>query len=122
MTNGTRSRDDRQMAYDELLAKRVQKTLAASGHEFIERKMFGGIAFMLNGNMCCGIIKDELVLRVGKENSPQLLEDDRVRVMNFTGKPMTGFVMVEAGALQEDKGLFEWLEPAITFASSLPPK
>ena len=121
------------MAYDELLAKRVQKTLAASGLEFIERKMFGGIAYMLNGNMCCGVIKNELVLRVGKENAGKLLEDERVRVMDFTGKPMRGFVMVEAEALtdkgsEESKGkesregLFEWLEPAIAFASTLPPK
>lgn len=110
------------MAYDELLAKRVQKTLRASGIEFSERKMFGGIAFMLNGNMCCGIIEDELVLRVGHELARDLLKQDQVRVMDFTGRPMRGFVMVENEALKENPSLLEWLEPAISFANSLPPK
>ncbi|MBI1269422.1 RNA methyltransferase [bacterium] len=110
------------MAYDELLAKRVQKTLAACGLEFSERKMFGGIAFMLNGNMCCGIIQDELVLRVGREVAREMIEDDHIRTMDFTGRPMHGFVMVEPKALMNNTSLFEWLEPAISFASNLPPK
>ena len=110
------------MAYDELLAKKVKKTLAASGFNFIEKKMFGGIAFMLNGNMCCGIIQDELILRVGPEAAEELLENDNIRLMDFTGRPMRGFVVVEQELLQERPSLWEWLEPAISFAGSLPPK
>lgn len=110
------------MAYDELLAKKVKKTLDKGGVSFVERKMFGGIAFMLNGNMCCGIIKDELVLRVGPEIAKEMLSLENIRVMDFTGRPMRGFVVVEQDLVQNKPELWELLEPAVSFATSLPPK
>lgn len=108
------------MAYDEELADRVRVVLADEAG-LTERKMFGGLAFMLNGNMACGIVKDELMLRLGAEGADAALDEPRVRQMDFTGRPMTGMVYVEPTGL-DDAGLRRWVEQAAGFARSLPPK
>jgi TfoX/Sxy family transcriptional regulator of competence genes len=108
------------MAYDEQLAERVRVELE-SVTGVTERKMFGGLAFMVNGNMACGIVKDELTLRLGAEGAVAALERPHVREMDFTGRPLTGMVYVGQAGLAEAE-LHSWVQQAVTFARSLPPK
>ena len=97
------------MAYNEELAGRIRGALAH--HEgMTERKMFGGIAFMLNGNMCCGVVGDELMARVGADGHQEALALPHARPMDFTGRPMKGFICVGAQGLQEEADLAAWTE------------
>ena len=84
------------MAYDERLAQRVREELA-DRPGYAEKKMFGGLCFLLRGNMCCGVGKDGLMVRVGPEQYESALADDHARQMDFTGRPMKGFVFVHPG-------------------------
>ena len=108
------------MAYDEKLAQRVREALGVEP-AVTERKMFGGLAFMISGHMACGIVKDELMLRLGAEGAERALERPHVRPMDFTGRPMTGMVFV-AGAGVRGAALEDWVARAVGFARSLPPK
>jgi TfoX/Sxy family transcriptional regulator of competence genes len=109
------------MAYDEALAGRIRRLL--DGHDVVtERKMFGGIAFMLNGNMICGVVKDELMVRVGAEAYADALARPHARPMDFTGRPMKGMLFVGAEGIRSDSGLSGWTELSLAFAGSLPPK
>jgi TfoX/Sxy family transcriptional regulator of competence genes len=108
------------VAFDEQLADRVRVVLGAE-QGVTERKMFGGLAFMVNGNMACGIMKDELMLRLGAEGADAARERPHVRQMDFTGRPMTGMVYVGRGGLG-DAELRGWVQQAAAFARSLPPK
>jgi hypothetical protein len=109
------------VAYDEQLADRVR---AALSDEFgvTEQKMFGGLAFMLRGNMCCGILGDDLLLRLGPERGPEAIKEEGLRVMDFTGRPMKAFVMAKPSTVASDADLRRWLGEAINFAGSLPEK
>lgn len=109
------------MAYDEGLAQRIREALAER-RDLTEKKMFGGLCFLLGGNMCCGIVGDELMLRVGPDAYEEVLDQKHAREMDFTGRAMRGMVYVGAGGLTTDEALAEWLEPAVTFAEGLPPK
>lgn len=109
------------MAYDEELAVRVRG--AIGDHVGLsERKMFGGLAFMLDGNMACGVIGDEMMVRVGPDAYPVALAEPGAREMDFTGRPMRGMVMVAAAILAEDDRLPEWVDLGADYAGSLPPK
>ncbi len=108
------------MAYDENLADRVRAFLEAEAG-FGERKMFGGIAFMLDGHMCCGVVDSDLMLRLGPDGADAALEHPHVRPMDFTGRPMSSMVFVAPEGLQ-GVSLRAWVEQAATFARSLPPK
>ena len=108
------------MAYDETLADRVRAVLAEEDG-LSERKMFGGLAFMLHGNMACGIVKDELMLRLGPEGADSALDRPHVRQMDFTGRPMTGMVFVAPAGLEGD-ALGDWVTRAVGYARALPPK
>ena len=108
------------MAYDEALADRVRAVLAEEDG-LTERKMFGGLAFMLHGNMACGIVKDELMLRLGPEGADSALDRPHVRQMDFTGRPMTGMVFVAQVGLEGD-ALCDWVAQAVGYARALPPK
>ena len=108
------------MAYDERLAARVREVLSPEPG-LTERKMFGGLAFMLDGHMSCGIVGDELMLRLGVDGAEDALERDHVRPMDFTGRPMTGMVFVSADGLRGD-ALRDWVEGAAAFVRTLPPK
>lgn len=108
------------MAYDEELADRVRLVLADE-QNLTERKMFGGLAFMVNGNMACGIVGDRLMLRLGAEGADTALDEPHVGQMDFTGRPMTGMVYVERPGL-DDAAVRRWVEQATSFARSLPPK
>ena len=109
------------MAYDEELAQRIRRLLA-SVDNINERKMFGGLAFMLNGNMCCGVEKDNLVVRTGPDAYDDALARPHARVFDMTGRPMRGFVYVESEGLAEEKALSDWVSTGVAFAGSLPPK
>lgn len=109
------------MAYDEKLAGRLRKALRGAG-TVSEKKMFGGIAFMLNGNMCCGVINDLMMARVGLEAYSGALEMPHARPMDFTKKPMKGYVYVEPGGLRSDEQLREWLGRCTEFVRTLPEK
>ena len=109
------------MAYDELLANRTRQVLAHySG--MAERKMFGGLAFLLRGNMCCGVAGDQLMVRVGPEGYEAALLEPHTRVMDFTGRPITGFVYVDGDGLASDGDLRAWVERGARYAESLPAK
>jgi TfoX/Sxy family transcriptional regulator of competence genes len=108
------------MAYDEELAARVRAELGSRG-DVTERKMFGGLAFMVAGNMCCGVNGDDLMLRIGAE-AGTALEDRHARPMDFTGRPLTGFVYVDAEGTAAESDLRRWVGRALEFAETLPPK
>ena len=109
------------MAYSEALAQRI-RTVKPAALNFTERKMFGGIAFMLNGNMCCGVVKDSLMARVGAENHDSALELPHARLMDFTGRPMKGMLYVDPPGIATDADLRAWVERCIAFVQTLPAK
>jgi TfoX/Sxy family transcriptional regulator of competence genes len=109
------------MAYDEKLADRIRDQLA-SRSDVTERKMFGGIAFMVGGNMACGVLGEDLIVRLGDEDGERALAEDGVRPFDFTGKPMRNIVYVSPERTSDDDGLSEWIDAGAEFASSLPPK
>jgi hypothetical protein len=84
--------------------------------------MFGGVAFLLRGNMCCGVVGDELIIRVGPESYERALSARHVRPMDFTGKPLRGFVFVAPTAIAGDRALKAWVKRGAEFALSLPAK
>jgi TfoX/Sxy family transcriptional regulator of competence genes len=109
------------MAFDEGLAHRV-RTLVGDESSISERKMFGGLCFMTNGNMCFGVLGDEIMVRVGPRAYEASLALPYAREMNFTGRSMRGMVYVDADGLSEDDDLQAWLRRGLDFARSLPPK
>jgi len=109
------------MSYDESLAQRVHNLLKRQ-QGFSQRKMFGGLCFMLHGNMCCGITQNELMLRLGEINAQKALEMPYTRVMDFTGKPLKSMIFVEQPGFKEDDDLKYWVSQAVKFVKSLPPK
>ena len=109
------------MAYDEGLAQRVREMLADQP-DLEEKKMFGGIAFMLQGNVACGLTQDNFMVRVGPEEYEAALARRHARPMDFTGKPMKGWVYVDSDGYTEDEDLAEWVSMGIAYALSLPPK
>jgi TfoX/Sxy family transcriptional regulator of competence genes len=108
------------MAYDEELAERIRQTMLGEPG-LSERNMFGGLAFMLDGHMCFGVVGNDLMLRLGKDQAAQALEQPHVRRMDFTGRPMASMVYIAPEGLDEDT-LKHWLTQAATFARTLPPK
>jgi TfoX/Sxy family transcriptional regulator of competence genes len=109
------------VAYDEELAGRVRAMLEGQAG-LSERKMFGGIAFMLNGNMVCGVVKDDLMVRVGAANHEEALARPHARPMDFTNRPMKGMVFVGPTGVDSDQHLKSWVDLGLGYAASLPPK
>jgi TfoX/Sxy family transcriptional regulator of competence genes len=109
------------MAYDEVLADRVSELLSARA-EVSERRMFGGVAFMVAGNMACGVLGEDLIVRLGEDEAEKALAEDGVRPFDFTGRPMKTTVYVAPERTSDDAGLAEWVEAGADFAASLPPK
>ena len=109
------------MAYDEQLAERVRGILT-SFPGVAERKMFGGLAYLLRGNMCCGVVGEELMVRVGRESYEAALHEPHVREMDFTGRPLRGFIYVAADGLASEGDLRAWVERGARYAESLPAK
>jgi TfoX/Sxy family transcriptional regulator of competence genes len=109
------------MAYDEALARRVREVIADM-RGVTERKMFGGLAFMLRGNMFVGILERSLMARVGPENYERALASSGARQMDFTGRPMRGYVFVDAEGLKAAADLKRWVGLCTDFAATLPAK
>jgi hypothetical protein len=109
------------MAFDQGLAQRVRELLADNPYA-TEKKMFGGLGFMISGNMCVGIMGEGMVVRVGPPCYAHALALPHTQEFNFTGRPMKGWVMVNAHGLAEDEDLAQWLERGEQFASALLPK
>ncbi len=111
------------MAFDRDLAGRINIALATINPPgLVSRKMFGGIGYMVRGNMACGILDDKLIVRVGKDVYQEMLTRPGADLFNTTGRPMTGWVMVEKNALDEEGTLMDWVERGVDFALSLPAK
>ncbi len=109
------------MAYDEGLAERIRGILA-DRLDVSEKRMFGGIAFMVRGHMAVGIVKDDLMVRVGPQAHDRLVRQRNARAMDFTGRPMKGFLFVASSGLDADADLERWVEHGLTFVASLPAK
>jgi hypothetical protein len=93
-----------------------------TAHRPVEKKMFGGIAFMIGGNMAVGVNKDHLMVRVGPDHHEDAVSQPHARVVDFTGKPMRGWITVEPPGYASDDDLVGWVQRGVDFASSLPPK
>jgi TfoX/Sxy family transcriptional regulator of competence genes len=109
------------MTYDEGLAERVRSILA-DRNDVSEKKMFGGIAFMIRDHMSVGIVKDDLMVRVGSEEYDKLARQPYARPMDFTGRPMKGFLYVATSSLETDVDLERWVRYGLDYALSLPAK
>jgi TfoX/Sxy family transcriptional regulator of competence genes len=109
------------MAFDESLADRIRHALARKkGIE--ERKMFGGICFMLNGNMLVGVWKDSLIVRLGNEQGEAALLEPHVKPFDITGKPMKNWVLVKPEGVEDDSQLKGWVQRAVRFVGKMPGK
>jgi TfoX/Sxy family transcriptional regulator of competence genes len=109
------------MAYDEALAQRIRAALPGIPG-LTEKKMFGGIAFLVDGNMACGVSKDSLMVRMSPDATDAALAQPHVRVFDMTGRPMKGWIIVEPAGIQSDDDLNRWIAQGVAFAQSLPPK
>lgn len=109
------------MAFDEGLAERIRGVLDGR-LRITERRMFGGVAFLAEGHMFVGIIGDVLMARVGPDAYESALKRKHVREMDFTGKPMKGYVYVDSPGLASDEELEEWVQQCRAFVKTLPPK
>ncbi len=109
------------MAFDETLSQRVRSLLIGRAG-YAERKMFGGIAFMLDSKMCFGVLNDELVARVSAADYAAALKQPQVRPMDFTGRPMKGYLYIAAAAIADDGSLAMWVDRCVSFVTTLPAK
>lgn len=109
------------MAYSRLLAERIRRHLG--GHSGIEeKKMFGGVGFLLDGNMCVGVWHDSLIARLGPDQAAAALNEPHVGELDITGRPMKGWVLIAPEGIDEDHELNRWIERAVTFVGTLPAK
>ena len=107
------------MTYNEALANRLRAILhGRPGVE--EKKMFGGVSFMVDGQMCCGVLKDDLVLRIKNEQFDEAVTRPHVRPFDFTGRPMVGMVYVASAGLPDDKALRQWVDRGLEYVRDNP--
>jgi len=109
------------MAYNEAVAERLRGVLGRR-RGIREKKMFGGLAFLVNGNMCCGVIDRNVVLRLGKEGAERALGEKHTRVMDFTGTPMASMIYLRPAGYESEEDLKAWARRAVDFTRTLPPK
>lgn len=109
------------MAYDEALAGRVTDILGERT-PFDPRKMFGGLALMVDGHLCIGVMTDEVIARIGPDGEDGALGEPGTRPFDLTGRPMKGWVVVAADVLTDDEALEDWVDRCLEFVRSLPPK
>jgi len=108
------------MAYDLKFAERMRAEL--QGVPFVEKKMFGGVGFLLNGNLACGIYKDDMVLRIDPAKHEMFLKKKHAKPFALRGKPMKGWLLVEPDGCKTAKQLSAWIKEGVDFALTLPPK
>ena len=109
------------MAFSESLAARIRLSLTRK-KGVVEKRMFGGVCFLLNGNMLVGVWKDSLIARLGPDQGDEALLEPHVRKMDITGKPMKGWIMVEPEGVEDDDRLKGWIQQAVKFVGKLPGK
>ena len=109
------------MAYSESLARRIRHVIGRR-RNVTEKRMFGGVGFMLNGNMCVGVWKDSLIVRLGPEQAAVALAEPHVVEFDITGRAMKGWAMVEPEGLETDEQLSDWIQRAEDFVQTLPMK
>jgi TfoX/Sxy family transcriptional regulator of competence genes len=109
------------MAFSESLALRIRQVL---GHHrgVVEKKMFGAVGFLLNGNMCVGVWKNSLIVRLDAQDSESTLNEPNVVAFDITGRPMKGWVMIEPDGIESEKQLNTWVQRAMEFVKTLPAK
>ena len=110
------------MAYDEALAVRMRKAFAGRGIDVIEKKMFGGLSFMVAGNMCCGVIKDEMMVRVGQSGHDDAMALPHTRIMAMGERPMEGWVLVGREGFASDADMEAWVQRGLDYVATLPAK
>jgi TfoX/Sxy family transcriptional regulator of competence genes len=115
------SKGDTPMPYDELLATRLHAAIGPLP-DLKEKKMFGGVCVLVNGNMALGVFKDDLIVRVGTENFQQALSRPHTKLFDITGKALRGWVMVEPQGVATEAELKAWVDQGLAFALSLPGK
>src|SRR5688572_20211328 len=108
------------MAYDEKLAARIREALS-DRDDVVEKKMFGGLCFMVNGAMCCGLTKTDFMVRVGPDQYEDALAQPHARPMDFTGRPLKGMIYVAPAGLRTQAALAKWIGRGVAFVSALPP-
>jgi TfoX/Sxy family transcriptional regulator of competence genes len=108
------------VAYNLKLAERIRAELGEI--PFVEKKMFGGVGFLVHGNMTVGVYKEEMIVRVNPENHEKLLKKPHARAFDITGRPMKGWLMVEPDGCKTAKQLNAWIKEGVEFALTLPPK
>jgi TfoX/Sxy family transcriptional regulator of competence genes len=109
------------MAYSKSIVERIRH-LVSRQRGITEKKMFGGVCFLLNGNLLVGVWKDSLIVRVGKDAYDAALQEDHVKEFDITGRPMKGWVMVEPDGIDSDHQLTHWIDQATVFVRTLPGK
>jgi hypothetical protein len=109
------------MAFDEKLAARI-RALLGKRKGLVEKRMFGGIAFLLQGNMCCGVHRDALIVRLDPADTEQALTEPHARVFDLTGRPMKGWILVDPPGLATEAQLGKWVSRASKYAAALPAK
>ena len=103
------------MAYDQYLAERVKHILDEKKTNFYEKKMFGGCVFMVEEKMCIGVVKDHLMVRIDPENEKTLLSKEGAQPMDFTGRPMKGYIYVSPGSIDMGEDLEFWIDECLSF-------
>ena len=109
------------MSYDPAAAERVRQLLSGRS-DVVEKKMVGGLSFLVNGNMCCGIADRALMVRVGTKGREQALREAHVRPMQLGGRTLSGFICVEPAGFVADDALASWVQRGLDFVSGLPAK
>lgn len=109
------------MAFDEDFADRI-RALLADQPDVTERKMFGGLAFLIAGNMACGIVGEDLMVRLGEDGAEAALDKPHTRPMDFTGRPMKSMIYVSQAGVVDERALETWVRRGVAFARTLPPK
>ncbi|MGE5224496.1 MAG: TfoX/Sxy family protein [Omnitrophica WOR_2 bacterium] len=109
------------MAYNLELSNRIQSELSGTSG-LVEKKMFGGVGFMVNGNMACGVNGDNLLVRVGVDQNDEALSQPFTKPFAMTGKPMAGWILVEPGGYASDEQFKSWIKQGLKVAQSLPAK
>src|SRR5919109_1727836 len=109
------------MPFSQTLAERIRHRLSRR-QGILEKKMFGGVGFLLHGNMCVGVWKDSLIARVGAQHYDDALKEPFAREFDITGRPMQGWIMVSPSGIEDDDQLGDWIDRAVQFARTLPRK
>jgi len=109
------------MAYDNALAERIRKQLGRRPG-MTEKSMFGGVGFLMHGNLCCGVYGNEMIVRIKPESTNDALRMRYVRIFNITGRPMKGWILVASGGVATDETLAKWVHTGLSYTATLPRK